>query len=295
MKPNDSPLYVNKNSNHPKGILENIPHSVNRRLSMISSNKEVFDLASPPYQDALRKSGYDYTLHFDPPVNSQKSNNRQRNISYFNPPFSKNVKTNIGRQFLKLLDKNFPHGHPLRPIMNRNTVKISYRCLANMKKKISSHNLKVQKSEEVQPEPGCNCSGVMGPCPLEGKCLVESVVYRAEVKDGNNNLETYTGLTAGTFKKRYYSHRRSFQKRDSEHATTLSSHIWNLQDKNENFEVKWKIIDRGKDFNPINRKCGLCIKEKYHIIFQPEGASLNQRSELFSTCRHRKKKLLANT
>ena len=56
MKPNDSPLYVNKNSNHPRGILENIPHSVNRRLSMISSNKEVFDLASPPYQDALRKS-----------------------------------------------------------------------------------------------------------------------------------------------------------------------------------------------------------------------------------------------
>ena len=67
MKPNDLPIYVHKDSNHPKGILENIPHSVNRRLSSISSNQQVFDLGSPPYQEALRKSGYDFKLHFDPP------------------------------------------------------------------------------------------------------------------------------------------------------------------------------------------------------------------------------------
>ena len=63
MKPNDIPIYVNRHSNHPRGILENIPRSVNRRLSALSANKEVFDLASPPYQDALKKSGYDYILH----------------------------------------------------------------------------------------------------------------------------------------------------------------------------------------------------------------------------------------
>ena len=72
MKPNDTPIYVNRHSNHPRGILENIPRSVNRRLSALSANKEVFDLAIPPYQDALKKSGYDYTLHFDPPANTQK-------------------------------------------------------------------------------------------------------------------------------------------------------------------------------------------------------------------------------
>ena len=65
--------------------------------------------------------------------------------------------------------------------------------------------------------------------------------------------------------------------------------------ENENYEVKWSIIDRAKEFNPDTKKCRLCIKEKYYIIFQPECASLNDRSELFSTCRHRKKKLLANT
>ena len=66
-----------------------------------------------------------------------------------------------------------------------------------MKKKITSHNIKVQKTEEDQQmDPGCNCTGAMGPCPLDGKCLVNS-----EVKDSNNYKQTYTGLTAGTFKK----------------------------------------------------------------------------------------------
>ena len=164
-----------------------------------------------------------------------------------------------------------------------------------VKKKITSHNIKVKKTEENQNlDPGCNCTGVMGPCPLDGKCLASSVIYRAEVKDSNENIQTYTGLTAGPFKKRYYSHRNSFNNRNSEHSTTLSSHIWSLQDKQENFNINWKVIDRARVFNPINRRCGLCTKEKYYIIFQPDGATLNQRSELYSTCRHRLRKLLAN-
>ena len=51
MKPNETPSYVHKDSNHPSNILKNIPLSVNKRLSLISSNQTVFDLASPPYQE----------------------------------------------------------------------------------------------------------------------------------------------------------------------------------------------------------------------------------------------------
>ena len=168
--------------------------------------------------------------------------------------------------------------------------------MPNMKQKISNHNFKVKKTEEErQPTYGCNCTRALGPCPLGGKCLVNSVVYKAEVIENNSTSNTYTGLTSNTFKERFYGHRHSFKKRDSNHSTTLSSHIWDLKDKNENYEVKWSIIDRAKEFNPDTKKCRLCIKEKYYIIFQPEGASLNDRSELFSTCRQRKKKLLANT
>jgi hypothetical protein len=167
--------------------------------------------------------------------------------------------------------------------------------MPNMKQKISAHNFKVLKGEEVQPDNGCNCNGEMGDCPLEGNCLVNSVIYRAEVTGENSDKQTYTGLTSNTFKRRYYGHRHSFNTRNPKTATTLSSHIWNLKDRNEEYQIKWNVIDRAPDFNPTTRKCRLCIKEKQYIIFQPEGATLNDRSELFSTCRHRKKQLLANT
>ena len=70
--------------------------------------------------------------------------------------------------------------------------------------------------------------------------------------------------------------------------------IKRLKHENKNFDIEWKIIDRGKKFNPTTRKCNLCLKEKYNIIFKPAGASLNKRSELFSACRHRRQQLLAN-
>ena len=73
MKPNDSPVYVNKNSNHPPSIIKNIPSAVNRRLSKISANEKVFAEAIPPYQDALNKSGYDHQLKYEPtPTNNNR-------------------------------------------------------------------------------------------------------------------------------------------------------------------------------------------------------------------------------
>ena len=106
MKPNDTPLYVHSQSNHPPGILRNIPQSVNRRLSSISANEEVFKQACPPYQEALEKSGYDFQLKFSPiDQPEQKTRRRPRKITWFNPPYSKDVQTNISEKFLKLVDK----------------------------------------------------------------------------------------------------------------------------------------------------------------------------------------------
>ena len=59
--------------------------------------------------------------------------------------------------------------------------------------------------------------------------------------------------------------------------------------------LTWKIIAKTKPFTPYNhtrRSCQLCLKEKYYIMFRPEGASLNSRNEIFATCRHRKKRTI---
>ena len=113
-----------------------------------------------------------------------------------------------------MIDKCFPPNHPLRKVIYRNTVKVSYKCMPNMKQKISKHNHKVKKEEETQSHYGCNCTKVIGPCPLSGNCLVDSVIYKAEVVEDNHTKNTYTGLTSNTFKDRYYGHRISFNVRN---------------------------------------------------------------------------------
>jgi hypothetical protein len=189
MKPNNSLLYVHKDSNHPPSVLKNIPESVNKRLSSISSNAEIFNSAIPPYQDALNKSGYSYQLNYklsSPPTNIQQRRNRKRNITWYNPPYSDNVSTNVGKKFLCILDKCFPPGHELHKILNRHTVKVSYSCMPNMRQIISSHNKSVMNNTSstpitsVLPAKNCNCRNKPA-CPLDGKCLTTGVIYQATI------------------------------------------------------------------------------------------------------------------
>ena len=130
-KPNTVPLYIHCQSNHPPSVIKNIPAAINRRLSSISCNEAVFNAAAPAYQEALNKSGYKQVLKFDTGAATQKekSRNRTRRISWFNPPYNINTKTNIGSKFLNLIDSSFPPGHPLKQICNRNTIKLSYALL----------------------------------------------------------------------------------------------------------------------------------------------------------------------
>ena len=99
IKPNDHPLYVNVRSNHPRTITRNIPENVNKRLSALSSSKEMFDSVANIYQEALDKAGYTFKLKYDPKVviKNKKSRNRKRHdVIYFNPPYSSNIQTNWG-------------------------------------------------------------------------------------------------------------------------------------------------------------------------------------------------------
>ena len=303
MKPNNTPLYIHRLSNHPPSVIKNIPKSVNRRLSSVSSNKEVFVQAAPPYQKALSDSGYNFELKFDPTINNNNNNNnnapknkRKRNIIWFLPPFNMNVSTNIGAKFLKLVDSCFPPGHPLRKLYNRNNMKVGYRCMPNLKQTIDRHNRKVIRdsenkvTEETKKQCNCQASKV---CPLDGKCNVSGVVYHATVtRTDIQTDETYVGLTEGEFKKRYRNHLSSFKLISKKNDTTLSGYIWELQKDNIPYNIKWKIIDRGKGYSPTLKTCQLCIKEKWYIIFKPESCSLNSRDEFVGPCLHKKKLLL---
>ena len=58
MKPNNTLQYINMESNHPPTILKNTPPNINNRISRNSTNEEIFNASSKPYQEALDKAGY---------------------------------------------------------------------------------------------------------------------------------------------------------------------------------------------------------------------------------------------
>ena len=168
--------------------------------------------------------------------------------------------------------------------------------MPNMKSVIAKHNSVVEKEANPPPPiPPCKCGGNKPPCPLNGQCKTSSLVYQATVVRGDNGeAETYTDLTGGTFKKRWDKHNSDFRHEKNSTATKLSGFIWDLKRNNIPFQISWEKIANARTFNPVNKKCNLCLQEKYRIMFQPEGASLNSRKELFNTCCHRTQPLLQN-
>ena len=56
-KPNDTPCFIDKRSNHPKVIFKRLPEMIANRPSRNSSNEVIFTEAVGPYNDALARSG----------------------------------------------------------------------------------------------------------------------------------------------------------------------------------------------------------------------------------------------
>ena len=300
IKPGDKPLYVNAESNHPPAILKNIPLSVNKRICEISANQEVFDLATPLYQAELDRCGYKHQLKYSPPTPPKGKKGKRKNkhrVTYFNPPYSINVETNVGKIFLELLDTHFPPGHRLRSVMNRNTIKLSYRCLPNIGSYMAKHNSKILNQADSQQEiapPKCNCQkSKKDNCPVPGACNQKGVVYQATVtSEGGKSTQTYVGL-AKNFKQRFSKHKSSMATPSSSNSTTLSSHFLAQKEAGHDPKISWKFLKTNiQAFNPVTEKCNLCTSEKYHILYMPESATLNSRLEIFSACRHKRSELL---
>ena len=98
---------------------------------------------------------------------------------YYNPLFCTNLKTNLGKEFLNLVDKQFPKSGMSNKILNRKTIKIS--CMPNLEKEISKDNLKVlgnNNKTSSSEERTCNCK-FKDHCPVNGMCLTKGVKYKA--------------------------------------------------------------------------------------------------------------------
>ena len=104
-KLNDNLIYISNSSNHPPQIIKHLTQTISESLSRNSSSAEIFQQSKPDYEEALKKCGYKAKLQYIQP-NLQQNNTRKRTqkIICFNPPFSLNVKTNVAKMFLQLID-----------------------------------------------------------------------------------------------------------------------------------------------------------------------------------------------
>ena len=431
-KPNNTPLYINIESNHPPHVKKNIPIAVNKRLTMLSSSQKLFDTHKEEYQVALKKSGYTHdmtygnpdarnktmqksnettersqitvenstatapdprpptssdpspadisqltnsppsSLHtspahhvFTPPpctpndlrnqspnsnpattndndntqprrsqrlrskrnaelnastestqsnslnnhneVNQKnkqpkiatvhtntnnlpekpKKKNRKRNITFWNPPFNISLSTNIGKQFLNLINKHFPANSDLSSAFNRHTIKISYSTTQNISDIIAAHNKKILNRKLEQEAEKCNCRNE---CPIPGKCREKAVVYQAEI-----NGALYIGMTKTEVRSRIRRHRHSFKAPYKKNDTSLSNFIWNKKiNINENDEIvepniKWSVLKKCHEYQPGQKNCDLCLSEKYLIIKnQKNPKCINKKSDISNKCFHKK-------
>ena len=299
-KEDTPPVYINVDSNHNPSIKKNLPVMISKRLSMLSSNEQVFNQESSVYNEGLRLAGYQEKVKYIPDsTDQQPKRKRKRKIIYFLPPWNDAVGTPIGRNLFALMRKHFKPNTLVGKLFNRNTIKMGYSNMSNMKAIITNHNVKLLNhkpaSGETQTNPKrCDCRGGPVDCPVNGDCQEKDVIYSSEVTS-NTGVRRYYGSCSTTFKARYGNHVSDSNLPHRKEATTLSVHKWSLKDNNLNFTQTWNFKAHARSYTPEIGYCNLCLTEKYLINRDMKDMNLlNKRKEVFRKCPHRNKFLLSN-
>ena len=126
-------------------------------------------------------------------------------------------------------------------IFNKNTVKVSYSCMPNIKSIINAHNKKILSPNRQLEERTCNCTR-KETCPMNQNCLISNIVYEATL---TSNLpeygeRKYIGLCESTFKKRFSGHKTSFNHERYHNQTTLSTD-WGLESERSRWNSKHRL------------------------------------------------------
>ena len=66
-KPNEGNNYSDINSDHPLSIIKKIPRSTEKRLSILSSSKDIFPESAIYYEKCLKNTGYKTKLQYQQP------------------------------------------------------------------------------------------------------------------------------------------------------------------------------------------------------------------------------------
>jgi hypothetical protein len=130
--------------------------------------------------------------------------------------------------------------------------------------------LKTAINPTPNPKVTCNCQiSKRADCPVPGAWNQDGAIYEAKVKDFQNTSR----------------HEQTGTQMDQPHCTSM---FGGKNDEGLNLDVIWKYLETiMPDFNPVTKTRKLCTREKFQILLNPAVATLNQKAEIFSSCRHR--------
>ena len=123
--------------------------------------------------------------------------------------------------------------------------------------------MKILNKNQDKIQRSCNCK-IKESCPLNGKCLHQCLVCKAEVTTNTTYKEYYVALE-GEFKSRYNNHMQSFRHLSHINNTELSKHLWTLKANGPDYHLKWSIKLYASQYKCGTRRCDLCLTEKMII------------------------------
>ena len=200
-KANDN---IDISSNHPPQIIKHFAQTISKNSFRNSSRAKIFQQSKPDYEEALKKRGYKAKLQHMQPNLEQNNARRTRKSIWFNLSFSLNVKTNVAKIFVELIDTYFPPANKLlkaHKIFNCNTVKVSYSCTQNTFQIVKGHYKKVTQIKRLIIT---NNSDNKSDCPVNGGCMKENVMDKCPALTTFPPKKVYLGLLDGEFKNQGY-------------------------------------------------------------------------------------------
>ena len=119
--------------------------------------------------------------------------------------------------------------------------------MPSIKGEIHKHNKNtLEKGPQKHPDTQlCNCTN-KNQCPLNRKCLTESIVYQVNISaiiPGYRD-KVYLGLSETTFKVCYGNHKKTVYK-----TTELSKEYWKVKQQSGMPMIKWKVLRKCHAYN----------------------------------------------
>ena len=82
-KPNEETHYIQAQSDYPPSITKQLPRSIKKRLSQLSSSKDIFYKTAPYYEQRLASCGYNEKLTYQQQRENNKNIGKNENAILF--------------------------------------------------------------------------------------------------------------------------------------------------------------------------------------------------------------------